>query len=374
MKVYRACGLVICLFLLHASFCRAGGLTILQPQPGQVFYLEESVPLRAVWTGVGDSSAAGLSFVWSSDAGGQVAQSLEGSLRNPGYRVHNLTLTAQRGDSVLALARVSFTVIVRPVQFTLSERTDWDGEVSRSGAMVAFTSFRNGDPEVWTSTIAAKGVTRITYQGGWGPSWTLDGRRLVFWSERAGKRDLWLLELGREQLNARRLTPNTGADWQPACSPVDNRVAFSSKRGSRLSVKVLDLDNPDQEPVEVIGPEQHPMFPRWFPGGKELLFTSYSDTLPAVCRVSLADGGVSRITAGAGAEDADVSPDGARIVMVRGGDLWLRRLSDGSERPLTRDHAGALSPRFLTDGNRVLFASTYSGNYDLWLLDLPAGN
>ena len=57
--------------------------------------------------------------------------------------------------------------------------------------------------------------------------------------------------------------------------------------------------------------------------------------------------------------------------MVRHGELWLHHLEDGYERALTRDSSEPLSPRFSPDGSQVVYASTRSGNYDLWLLDLP---
>ncbi len=86
--------------------------------------------------------------------------------------------------------------------------------------------------------------------------------------------------------------------------------------------------------------------------------------------IDMIDGAVARVSS-LGAENADVSPDGQLVVIVRHGELWLHRLKDGYERPLTRDGAEALSPRFSPDGRQVIYASTRSGNYDLWLLDLP---
>ena len=146
----------------------------------------------------------------------------------------------------------------------------------------------------------------------------------------------------------------------------------ASKSGARRSLKILDYTTFDQqEPQEVVGPEEFPMFPRWFPGGEELLFTSYRDALPVISRVSLLDRRIQRIGK-PGAEDADINPEGKLVVLVRDGNLWLLRMADGLERQLTREGAGALSPRFFPDGSKILFASSVSGNYDLWTLDLPS--
>ena len=316
--------------------------------------------------------AAELRYLWSSDVDGPLAEGLRTSVTGLSYRAHNLTLEAVLGDSVLGSVETVVTVIKPPEQFTLSERNDWEGEFSPHGTQLAYTSFRSGDPEIWVASVASRAADRITYKGGLTPTWSPDEQRLVFWSDRAGGRDLWIVDLTEEQKTAVQLTFESGSEWMPAFSPVDGRLVYASKSGRRLSLKTIDTDDPDAAPVEILGPGEQPVFPRWFPDGKELLFTSYSDTLPAVCRLSLESGAVARIGS-PGAEDADISPDGRLIVMVRHGELWLHRLQDGYERPLTRDHAGALSPRFSPDGSQVIYASTRSGNYDLWLLDLPLG-
>jgi len=368
MKKLSAACAALTVFVFVSAAAAADGLRIVDPRPGTVCYSQEELPLHAEYSG--SLPSEGLHFVWSVSGGTVVAEGLNTSVRALAYRVQTLTLRALAGDSVVALDTLSLTVVQRPEQFTLSERADWEGEVSSRGTLVAFTSFRSGEPEVWTASTANRGVSRITYQSGWAPSWCVDGRSLVFWSERAGVRDLWLLELGKDQNNARRLTLGDGYDWLPACSPTDSRVVYCSKRGRRLSLKVLDYAAEGQAPREVVGPEQHPLFPRWFPDGEHLLFTSYSDSLPVACKVSLLDGSVTRLAA-PGVEEADISPDGSLLLLVRGGNLWLHRLADGHERQLTRDGGAVISPRFFPDGRKVIFASSLSGNYDLWTLDLP---
>jgi len=361
---------VLLLALSSVGFC---ALQIVEPAAGAVVYGHENVRFLARWVDeTRPPGAAELRYLWSSDVDGPLAEGMRTSVTGLSYRAHKLTLEAVVGDSVLGSVETAVTVIKPPEQFTLSERNDWESEFSPSGTQVAYTSFRSGDPEIWVASVASRAANRITYKGGLTPTWSPDEQRLAFWSDRAGGRDLWIVDLTEEQKTAVQLTFESGSEWMPAFSPVDGRLIYASKNGRRLNLKIIDTNDPDAAPVEILGPGEQPVFPRWFPDGKELLFTSYSDTLPAVCRLSLESGAVARIGS-PGAEDADISPDGRLIVMVRHGELWLHRLQDGYERPLTRDHAGALSPRFSPDGSQVIYASTRSGNYDLWLLDLPLG-
>jgi len=359
---------ILILAVPDSGFCT---LRIVEPAAGAIVYAQENIRLLARWTDETRAPAgAGLRYLWSSDADGPLGEGLRISVAGLSYRTHRITLEAVSGDSLLGSAETTVAVIKQPEQFTLSGRNDWEGEFSPGGEQVAYTSFRSGEPEIWVASVVTRASARITYQGGLNPTWSPDGRKLAFWSDRAGGRDVWIVDLTEEQKTAVQLTFESGSEWMPAFSPLDQRLVYVSKNGRRLCLELIETDNPEAEPVEILGPGQQPMFPRWFPDGQSILFTSYSDTLPAVCRLSLQSGAVDRIGR-LGAEDADISPDGKLVVMVRQGELWLHRLSDGYERPLTQDRAEPLSPCFSPDGNQVIYASTRSGNYDLWLLDLP---
>ena len=347
-------------------------LQIVEPAAGAIVYGHENIRFLARWLDERQlPEGAELRYLWSSDVDGPLAEGLRSSVTGLSYCTHRITLEAVWGDSVLGSVEARITVIKRPEQFTLSERSDWEGEFSPSGAQVAYTSFRSGEPEIWIASVDSRAASRITYQGGLAPTWSPDEQRFAFWSDRAGSRDLWIVDLiEEEQKTAVQLTFGSGSEWMPALSPVDGRLVYVSKNGRRLCLEMIDTDDPESVPVEILGPRQQPMFPRWFPDGQDILFTSYSDTLSAVCRLSLESGAVERVGP-LGAEDADISPDGNFVVMVRNGELWLHRLEDGYERALTQDSSEPLSPRFSPDGRQVIYASTRSGNYDLWLLDLP---
>ncbi|MBN2288361.1 MAG: PD40 domain-containing protein [Candidatus Glassbacteria bacterium] len=370
MKTHLAAALLAAFVLVPTRATRAAGLEIVLPAPGQAFYQDQEVACRARWSGEPPAAAAEFRYVWSSDVDGRLAEGLETVLRGLSYRTHRLRVEALDGDSVLAGEEVPLVIAASPVQFTLSARNDWEGEFSPRGTMVAFTSFRSGDPEIWTASSNGQGTERITYQGGWGPSWSADGNRLVFWSERAGSRDIWLVNLEDDPKVAEPLVSESCPEWAPVFSPLDSRVVYIAKQQKSLSLKLVDADDPERQTVEVVGPEYYPMFPRWLPDASGVIFTSFADSLPVVCQVSLDSGQVARIT-GPGAEDADISPDGKWLVMVRDRDLWLHRMSDSLERPLTLEKAGAMCPRFSPNGKLVIYGSNRSGNYDLWLLSLP---
>jgi Tol biopolymer transport system component len=353
--------------MLVSAALAAQDLRIVAPAGEGAVYAGASVRLVARWDGV---AAQDVRFRWSSNIDGELGQGLETSTGALSYASHRISVEVLSGDSLIERAETIVHVITSPEQFTLSTRTDWEGEYAHSGRQLAYTSFRSGDPEVWVADVDSRFSERITFSGGRNPVWSPDGRGLVFWSDRSGSRDLWFVDLGQKPREAVRLTKYSSTDWMPAFHPLEQKVAYISKRDKELRLMVLELGAEDTVSVEVVGPERYPMFPRWSADGGNLLFTSFADSLPELILYTLENGAFVQIGP-QGCEDADLSPDGSSVLLVRDGELQLLSLPGGELRPLTHESAGVLSPRFSSDGSRAVFATTRSGNYDLWMLDLP---
>jgi TolB protein len=78
-----------------------------------------------------------------------------------------------------------------------------------------------------------------------------------------------------------------------------------------------------------------------------------------------------------GGSDAAISPDGNRVVFSsrRSGnfEIWIRDLASGRETQVTHDPADDLEAQWSPDGARLAFTSTRSGNKDLFVLTLASG-
>ena len=68
-----------------------------------------------------------------------------------------------------------------------------------------------------------------------------------------------------------------------------------------------------------------------------------------------------------------ISPDGAEIAFVSGGDIWTVPAKGGEGRLLISDPATESRPLYSPDGSKLAFTSTRTGNGDLYVLTLAGG-
>lgn len=72
------------------------------------------------------------------------------------------------------------------------------------------------------------------------PSYSPDGKAIIFSSNRSGNLDLWLLSV--ETGTVRQLTDDAAHDWDPGFSPDGESIVWSSDRTGNLEVWIADKD------------------------------------------------------------------------------------------------------------------------------------
>ena len=73
--------------------------------------------------------------------------------------------------------------------------------VSRDGAKIAFTSYRDGMDQIYVmNAVDGSGVTNLTNNSAddGSPAWSPDGARIAFSSYRDGNLDIYTMNAGRE--------------------------------------------------------------------------------------------------------------------------------------------------------------------------------
>src|SRR5215469_15576609 len=72
--------------------------------------------------------------------------------------------------------------------------------------------------------------------------------------------------------------------------------------------------------------------------------------------------------------DPAISPDGAEIAFVAGGDIWTVPATGGEARILIAHPATESRPLYSPDGKYLAFTSTRTGNGDVYVLTLATGD
>ena len=207
------------------------------------------------------------------------------------------------------------------------------------------------------------------------PSWSPDGARIVFTSWRDGDPNIYLMEA--DGSNPRPLTSDPGNDRSARFSPDGTRIAFVSERNGNAEIYVMDADG--SNPVNLTrDPASEDLDPAWSPDGGTLVFASTRGTAVPDVRFSLwtmsADGSALAPVPIAGeGRSPDWSPDGSRIVYtsLRGADdaeiVSIR--PDGSDpRNLTRRGGIDELPRWSPDGTHILFSTKRDGTPEVYAM------
>ncbi len=200
------------------------------------------------------------------------------------------------------------------------------------------------------------------------PSWSYDGRRLLFVSQRDGNREIYLMNAdGSEQGN---LSRNPAPDTSPSLSPDGTRIVFASRRDGNWEIYVMDADGSQQ--ARVTFNEEPDYAPVWSPDGTKIAFVSERDGNGEIY-VMEADGSEERRLTYNEATDTSPawSPDGTKIAFesYRDDDMEIYMMdADGSgPRDLTNDHtADDHGPAWSPDGTQIVYYSNRDGNWDIY--------
>jgi eukaryotic-like serine/threonine-protein kinase len=215
-------------------------------------------------------------------------------------------------------------------------------------------------------------------RGAMAPTWSPDGREVVFSSGFPYISSLWRVGL----------TGARTAEWLPFAGDNSGTPALS-RQGLRLAyarrafdqniwrVEVSGSQARAGQPVSFISTTRAEAFPHFSPNGDRIAFASDrsgsdeiwvcdSDGSNAVQLTALGDGGTPRW-----------SPDGERIAFDSSRDgqheLYVVSANGGQPRRLTTHPSSDIIPSWSRDGKWIYFASNRSGEYQVWKMPADGG-
>lgn len=215
------------------------------------------------------------------------------------------------------------------------------------GKGLVFLSFKTGKPQVLGFDLRTNQETPISTGNGLSlrGRWSPDGRYLATPLERQGNQDLYLLN--RTGHIVERLTRNASIDISPTWSPDGRRVAFVSDRHGSPQIYVVELATGKIRRLTFKG--NYNQSPDWSPTGELIAFTGRANGVMNIFTIR-ADGSEHRmITANRhNDEDPSWSPDGRFIAFTsdRTGSrrIYTMRRDGESQRRLTGSTADDTHP------------------------------
>jgi tetratricopeptide (TPR) repeat protein len=143
---------------------------------------------------------------------------------------------------------------------------------SRDGAKIAFASNKAGDRNwrIYVSWLVGTGEP-VELRLGESPDWSPGGDKIVYrgCDERGGNCGIYIMD--ENGANPTRLTTDA-SDNAPAWSPDGSQVAFMSPRDGNWEIYVVDLANP--RPRRLTTNPANDGLPAWSPDGQRIAFLS----------------------------------------------------------------------------------------------------
>jgi CSLREA domain-containing protein len=275
--------------------------------------------------------------------------------------------------------------LLAPTQAKASAFPGANGKIVFSSTRSTGTGVNNpeGDTEIFTMNPDGTALKQLTTNKATdsGPSYSSDGKKIVFHSQRTGNFEIF--SMNADGTGQKNLTKDAASDTNPSFSPDGRTIVFESTRAGDVDIFVMNVDGTnlaDLTPVSAL--DKGPVFS---PGGNEIAFQSSRDGGDFDIFVMSPNGSNPiDLTLNDSVSDAQpvYSPDGKKIAFasnssgVNGADFNILVMNaDGTGRQTLNSNASRQGdPAFSPDGQQIAYASTQNGgDEDIFVMNASPG-
>jgi eukaryotic-like serine/threonine-protein kinase len=326
---------------------------------------------------------------------GPTAEVLQMDLAHDGRRIVYMTRVQDANVKAISFDPVKLSVTGDAVAITQGTYPLGSPSLSPDSQWVALHSLGAPREDIWlTRADGSSTPTNLTNDEpvDRAPLWSPDGQRLVFFSDRSGLSQIWLMN--PDGSGKRQLTFAEGGGIYPFWSPDGRRIAYQlrsaasvgSQSGKHLGTQIFEVDKPWAQQTPVTLPalnEAGDWFNgyRWSPDGKRLVGNAAGvQGQGAVGRdglfvYSFATNQYEKLTPFG--SNPEWLADNRHVMFLYAGKgkmadqkVWLVDTQTKSFKPLLPHPTQVISTLALTRDNRRLFFTATDHQSDLFLLSL----
>jgi Tol biopolymer transport system component/predicted Ser/Thr protein kinase len=244
---------------------------------------------------------------------------------------------------------------------------------------------RQTTSSLWTVAVTGGEPQKLFDGDAAQPAWSPSGARIAFWSATRGQRDIWTIAASGGAPVP--VTSDAALDWCPVWSPDGAWLYFASDRGGAMNLWRIGVDRDsgtpqgDPEPV-TLGVQTAMEQPAISKDGARLVFRSrLLAANPAAFTFDAANArlGAPRLLFRRTAVlvPSGVSPDGNWLALGNPSelheDVFICRTDGTDLRRLTDDPARDRVAKWSTDGAALIFYSNRGGAFQIWTVGRDGG-
>lgn len=268
------------------------------------------------------------------------------------------TLTGERGCFTSRIAYVSTQGGNKEV-FIM----DWDGanqaQLTRNGSInlnpsfspdgreIVFTSYKRGNPDLFKRALQNQTEVPLSTRKGLNITgvWSPDGSKIALAMSKDGNSEIYTI--ARDGSNPVRLTINPAIEVSPVWSPDGSRIAFVSDRMGKPQIFTMNADGGNVQRLTHAG--AYNVNPAWSPKGDKILYARSEGGFQIHSINPDGSGDIQLTTVGSN-ENPSWSPDGRLITFSSkraGGDgIYVMRGDGSGQTKVSRTRGGSTQPNW----------------------------